>query len=108
MARFSSLPVFVAAVEEGSIAAGGRRFGLSAVMAGRYLTALEKDLSARLVQRTTRQLSLTEAGAAYFARCKRILDELAEADDEAGDLQASPRGELRVTAPITSGGSALR
>lgn len=103
MDRFLSLSVFVAAVEEGSIAAAGRRHGLSAVMAGRYLTALEKSLSARLLQRTTRQLNLTEAGRAYFARGKRILEELGDADEEAGDLQASPRGELRVSAPITFG-----
>lgn len=103
MDRFVSLSVFVASVEEGSIAAGGRRCGLSAVMAGRYLSALEDKLAVRLVHRTTRQLSLTEVGAAYFARSKRILDDLAEADDVAGDLQASLRGELRVAAPITFG-----
>ncbi len=103
MDRFVSLSVFVAAVEEGSIAAGGRRHGLSAVMAGRYLSALEEDLRVRLVQRTTRRLSLTEAGQAYFARSRRILEELAEADEEAADLQATPRGTLRVAAPITFG-----
>lgn len=103
MDRFISLSVFVAAVEGGSIAAAGRRYGLSAVMAGRYLSALEESLSARLLQRTTRRLSLTEVGQAYFARAKRILEELADADEEAGDLQASPRGELRVAAPITFG-----
>ena len=98
-----SLSVFVAAAEEGSIAAAGRRFGLSAVMAGRYLSALEKRLSARLVQRTTRRLSLTDAGHAYFARSKRILDDLQEADEEAIERQATPRGALRVAAPITFG-----
>ena len=103
MDRFISLSVFVAAVEEGSIAAGGRRHGLSAVMAGRYLSALEESLSARLVQRTTRRLSLTDAGRSYFARSKRILEELAEADEEASDMQATPRGTLRVSAPITFG-----
>lgn len=98
-----SLSVFVAAVEEGSIAAAGKRFGLSAVMAGRYLSALEERLCARLVQRTTRRLSLTDAGEAYFARSKRILDDLEEADDEAADRQAAPRGTLHITAPITFG-----
>jgi DNA-binding transcriptional LysR family regulator len=98
-----SLSVFVAAAEEGSIAAAGRRFGLSAVMAGRYLSALEEHLSARLVQRTTRRLSLTDAGHAYLARSKRILDELQEADEEATERQATPRGTLHVAAPITFG-----
>jgi DNA-binding transcriptional LysR family regulator len=103
MDRLMSLSVFVAAVEEGSIAAAGKRFGLSAVMAGRYLSALEERLCARLVQRTTRRLSLTDAGEAYFARSKRILDDLEEADDEAADRQAAPRGTLHITAPITFG-----
>ncbi|MGI4814173.1 MAG: LysR family transcriptional regulator [Janthinobacterium lividum] len=98
-----SLSVFVAAVEEGSIAAAGRRFGLSAVMAGRYLSALEESLSARLVQRTTRRLSLTDAGRAYFVKSKRILEDLEEAGAEAADLQATPRGVLRIAAPITFG-----
>ena len=98
-----SLSVFVAAVEEGSIAAAGKRFGLSAVMAGRYLSALEEHLSARLVERSTRRLSLTDAGRAYFDRSKRILDDLEEADVEAADRQANPRGTLHITAPITFG-----
>ncbi len=101
--RLMSLSVFVAAAEEGSIAAAGRRFGLSAVMAGRYLSALEEHLSARLVQRTTRRLSLTDAGHAYLARSKRILDDLREADEEVTERQATPRGTLRIAAPITFG-----
>ncbi len=103
MDRLMSVSVFVAAVEEGSIAAAGKRFGLSAVMAGRYLSALEDRLSARLVQRTTRRLSLTDAGQAYFARARRILEELEEADDEAADRQGTPRGTLSIAAPITFG-----
>jgi len=103
MDRLKTLAVFVAAVEEGSIAAAARRFGLSAVMAGRYLSALEEQVAARLVQRTTRRLSLTDAGHAYFVRSKRILEELQEADEEAGERQATPRGTLRVAAPITFG-----
>lgn len=103
MDRLMSLSVFVAAVEEGSIAAAGKRFGLSAVMAGRYLSALEEHLSARLVERSTRRLSLTDAGRAYFAKSKRILEDLEEADDEAGDRQANPRGTLHITTPITFG-----
>jgi DNA-binding transcriptional LysR family regulator len=103
MDRLMSLSVFVAAVEEGSIAAAGKRFGLSAVMAGRYLSALEDHLSARLIQRTTRRLNLTDAGHAYFARGKRILKDLEEADDEAADRHVTPRGTLRIAAPITFG-----
>jgi DNA-binding transcriptional LysR family regulator len=101
--RFLGISVFVAAVEGGSIAAAGRRCGLSAVMAGRYLAALEAEVKARLVERSTRRLSLTDAGRAYFARSKQILDALQEADDEAAAMQTVPRGVLRVAAPVTFG-----
>jgi DNA-binding transcriptional LysR family regulator len=107
MDRLLSLSVFVAAIEEGSIAAAGKRFGLSAVMAGRYLSALEEHLSARLVERTTRRLSLTDAGHAYFVRTKRILEDLEEADAEAADRQETPRGTLHIAAPTTFGSLAV-
>ena len=103
MDRVKSLAVFVAAVDEGSLAAAGRRFGLSPAMAGKHLDALEAQLGARLLQRTTRRLSLTEVGRGYYARCKRILDDLDDADREAKDLQTSPRGSLCITAPVTFG-----
>lgn len=101
MDRLLSMAVFVTAIDEGSIAAAARRFGISAVMAGRYLSSLEQALPARLVQRTTRRLSLTDAGQAYHAKCKRILEDLEEANNEAVDKHASPRGTLRVAAPVT-------
>lgn len=103
MDRLLSLAVFVSAIEEGSIAAAARRHGLSAVMAGRYLSALEAALPARLVQRTTRRLSLTDAGQAYFLRGKRILEEFEEANSEAAETHTTPRGTLRIAAPITFG-----
>ena len=103
MDRLLSLAVFVAAIEEGSIAGAARRHGLSPVMAGRYLSALEEALPARLVQRTTRSLALTDAGMLYFPKCKRILEELEEANHEAAATQSTPRGTLRVAAPVTFG-----
>lgn len=103
MDRFMSLSVFVSAVEEGSIAAAGRRFGLSAVMAGRYLSTLEKSLSVRLIERTTHKLNLTDAGQAYFVRSKHILEALEQANEEAADRQTTPRGALRIAAPVTFG-----
>lgn len=107
MDRLFSLAVFVSAIEEGSIAAAARRHGLSPVMAGRYLTALEDALPARLVQRSTRHLALTDAGMLYFPRCKRILEELEEANHEAAATQNTPRGTLRVAAPVTFGAAYL-
>lgn len=103
MDRLTSLGVFVAAVEEGSFAAAARRFGLSPAMAGKHVSAIEADLNARLLQRTTRRLSLTDAGHTYYERCKRILEAFDEANREAGDSQGTAHGVLRVAAPVTFG-----
>jgi DNA-binding transcriptional LysR family regulator len=103
MDRLTSLGVFVAAVEEGSLAAAARRFGLSAAMAGKHVSALEAELNARLLQRTTRRLSLTDTGQTYYERSKRILEAFDEATREASDSQATARGVLRVAAPVTFG-----
>ncbi len=103
MDRLTSLGVFVAAVEEGSLAAAARRFGLSAAMAGKHVSAIEAELNARLLQRTTRRLSLTDIGHTYYERCKRILEAFDEANREANDLQGTARGVLRVAAPVTFG-----
>lgn len=103
MDRLTSLGVFVAAVEEGSFAAAARRFGLSPAMAGKHVSAIEADLNARLLQRTTRRLSLTDAGQTYYERCKRILEAFDEANREAGDSQGTAHGVLRVAAPVTFG-----
>ncbi len=72
-------------------------------MAGKHVSAIEEDLNIRLMQRTTRKLSLTEVGQTYYARCKRILEEYEDANREAGDAQHSIRGVLRVAAPLTFG-----
>lgn len=101
--RITSLSVFAAAVEEGSLAAAARRYNMTPAMAGRHLHSLEKALSARLLQRTTRRLNLTEVGRAYYQRSRRILDELDEANREAGELQASPQGLLKIAAPASFG-----
>lgn len=103
MDRFTSLVVFVAAVDQGSLAAAARRIGMTPAMAGKHLAALEASLGARLLQRTTRRLHLTEAGQDYCRRARAILDSLDEADRAAGALQQQPRGVLRVTAPSAFG-----
>jgi DNA-binding transcriptional LysR family regulator len=101
--RLTSMAVFVAAVEEGSLSGAARRFGLSVSMAGKHVAAIEAELNIRLMQRTTRKLSLTDVGQTYYARCKRILEEYEEANREAGDAQQSIRGVLRIAAPLTFG-----
>jgi DNA-binding transcriptional LysR family regulator len=103
MDRLTGMGVFVAAVEEGSFAAAARRFGLSAAMAGKHVSAIEAELNARLMQRTTRRLSLTDTGQTYYERCKRILEAYDEANREAREAQGSVRGTLRIAAPVTFG-----
>ncbi len=103
MDKLMSLSIFVAAVEEGSFAAAGRRFKLSPAMAGKHVSAIESELNARLFQRTTRRLHLTDAGKTYYDRCKQILYALDEANREAAAVQGSARGLLRVAVPVTFG-----
>lgn len=103
MDRLTGMAVFVAAAEEGSLTAAARRFGLSASMAGKHVASIEADLNVRLMQRSTRSLVLTEAGRAYYARCKRLLEDYDEARREASDARTVVRGVLRVAAPITFG-----
>ena len=103
MDRLTSMAVFVAAAEQGSLSGAARRFGLSASMAGKHVSAIEAELKVRLMQRSTRQLSLTEAGQTYLVRCKRILEQIDEANREANATQQAVRGVLRVAAPLTFG-----
>jgi DNA-binding transcriptional LysR family regulator len=103
MDRLTGIRVFVAAVNSGSLAAAARHHGLSAAMAGKYVSAIEAELNARLLQRTTRRLTLTDIGAVYYERCKRILEAWDEADREAMDASGSAHGVLRIAAPVTFG-----
>ncbi|ALK32418.1 LysR family transcriptional regulator [Burkholderia plantarii] len=103
MDRLTCIGIFVAAVDEGSLAAAARRFGLSAAMAGKYVSAIERELNARLLQRTTRRLSLTDTGRVYYERCRRILEAWEQANREASDAHGTARGLIRLAAPVTFG-----
>ncbi|MDI9221757.1 LysR family transcriptional regulator [Pantoea sp. EA-12] len=103
MDRFTSMQIFIAAVEEGSFAAAARRFQLSPAMAGKHVSAIESELNVRLLQRSTRRLSMTDAGQRYYVRCKAILEAMEEANREASDIQTTPRGLLRIAAPVAFG-----
>ncbi|MGG1948702.1 LysR family transcriptional regulator [Trinickia sp. NRRL B-1857] len=103
MDRLTGMGLFVAAVDEGSLAAAARRFGMSAAMTGKYVAALESQLGARLLQRTTRRLTLTDIGHGYYLRCKAILDAVDEANREASAAHGTVRGVLRVAAPVAFG-----
>src|SRR5690625_792535 len=101
MDRLTALSVFRHAVEQGSFAAAARRLGLSPAAASKNIGELEDHLKARLFNRTTRRMSLTEAGERYYAHVVRILDDLAAADGAVGPLQRQPEGLLRVSAPMS-------
>jgi DNA-binding transcriptional LysR family regulator len=92
----ASLAAFVRVVESGGFTAAARRLNLSPTMVSNHIQSLEDGLGVRLLNRTTRRVSLTEIGREYYERCSQILHELAEADEVASALQATPRGRLRV------------
>ena len=98
MDRFTSLTVFTRVAEAESFSAASRRLNMSTTMVSNHVQALEERLGARLLNRTTRRVGLTEVGRAYYERCTRILEELEEADQAAGLLQTTVRGTLRLFA----------
>ncbi|MDX9860521.1 MAG: LysR family transcriptional regulator [Rhodospirillales bacterium] len=103
MLSLDVLQVFVRIAEAGGISAAARDLAMSKSAASKKLAALEDRLGARLFNRTTRRLSLTEAGTDFLDRAQRILAELEEAERVAGRLTDEPRGTLRVNAPMSFG-----
>jgi DNA-binding transcriptional LysR family regulator len=98
---------FVIAAELGSYARAAERLHMSAQMVAKHVAALEQRLGARLLNRTTRRQSLTELGSAYYERCKHILTEAEAADSLAQIMNDTPRGKLKITAPVTFGSYSL-
>jgi DNA-binding transcriptional LysR family regulator len=96
MDRLTSLTAFVRVADSGGFSAAGRRLNMSTTMVSNHIQALEDRLGVRLLNRTTRKVSLTEIGKAYYDRCTQILADLEQADDIAGALQSTPRGTLRI------------
>ena len=94
---------FVAVCETHSLTAAARRMGVSASVMSRQIAALEARLGARLLYRTTRSISLTDAGDRYLERARRILADLDEAELAAQSERTEPRGRLSVTAPLIFG-----
>ena len=101
--RISGMEVFAKVALLGSFSAAARALGMSQSMATKHVDAIEDRLGARLFQRTTRRLTLTEAGRRYLEACERILGEIEEADAEAAADVAEPRGLLRLNAPLSFG-----
>jgi DNA-binding transcriptional LysR family regulator len=96
----NDIVVFTKVVETRSFTGAAEQLGLPKSTVSRKLAQLEERLGVRLVQRTTRKLALTDVGQAYYERCARIVADLAEAEQLVTDMQATPRGRVRVTAPI--------
>jgi DNA-binding transcriptional LysR family regulator len=101
--RLEAMSILLTVVDTGSLSAAARRLGMPLPTVSRKVAELEAHLRTRLLHRTTRQLSLTEAGAAYVEACRRIVDDVGEAERIATGEYAAPKGDLAVTAPIVFG-----
>src|ERR1700743_3859296 len=103
MDRFEAMTFFVTAVEIGGFSATSRKLGVPLPTISRKVADLEEHLGARLLIRSTRKLSLTDAGEAYLVACRAILDQVTDAERTASGEYTAPRGDIVVTAPIVFG-----
>lgn len=101
MERLAGLHAFIRTVELGSQAAAAEAMGLSRMAIGRQIQGLEHRLGVRLLQRTTRRQTLTEAGATFFEQARLAVQQLQQAADQATEMQTSLRGRIRVSAPVS-------
>ncbi|MCE0491157.1 LysR family transcriptional regulator [Pantoea sp. Mb-10] len=101
--RLKDIVPFVASVESGSFAAAAKRLHVTGSAVSKSVTRLEARLGSRLLERTTRSLSLTDAGSAYYQTCLRIMEELAEAEAVLAAQRTIPSGRLRIAVPSTYG-----
>ena len=99
MDRLLAMEAFVRVVDAGSFTAAARHWGRSKAVVSKYVNTLEDHLGVQLLRRTTRSLSLTEAGRAYRERCVDVLGEIQALEASLLEGVAAPRGPLRVTAP---------
>ena len=108
MDRIDAMKVFIATLDEGSLAGAARRLGRSPAAVSRAIAFLEEHTGAALLHRTTRTIKLSEAGERYASACRRVLTELEEADLLVADERSAPRGLLTITAPVAAGQDVLR
>jgi len=101
------MAVFARVVDDGGFSAAARVLGMSKSAVSKQVSALEDRLGARLLNRTTRRMSLTESGAALIDNCRRVLAEAEAAEIAVGALQSAPSGVLRINAPVTFGATHL-
>lgn len=103
MSKINHMLVFSEVVKEGSFSAAARKLRLTPSAISKQINALEDRLAVRLLNRTTRKINLTEAGFRYHLHCLRILSDIENAESEVGGMQQTPRGLLRVNAPVVMG-----
>ncbi len=103
MDSLTGLAVFVEVARARSFSGAARALGLSKSAVSKHIARLEDRLGARLINRTTRRLSLTEAGVVFYEKCARIVSEAVEAEQAVMDLDTAPRGLLKVSAPMSFG-----
>ena len=103
MEGFGAIPVFVAVVENGGFSAAARSLGVSKSAVSKRINQLEAHLGVRLLHRTTRKLSLTEAGERYFEHAAQALTAAGQAEDAVTELQGEPQGHLKISSPMSFG-----
>jgi len=103
MDKVQQMSSFVAVVDAGSFVAAAAALGQSKAAVSRHVGELEQRLGTRLLQRTTRRLSLTAEGQAFLARCRELLNAIDEAESELSSASAEPGGLIRINAPLTYG-----
>lgn len=104
MDKLNNMQVFCRIVDLGTFAAVAREMDLSAMMISKYMAQLEESLGVALLNRTTRKISLTEAGEIYYQRSKQLLDDFSELDESTSQLGRNVKGTLRISASIDFGG----
>ena len=107
MSKLAGMEMFVKVVECGNFTAAAAISGVSPTMVAKHVKTIEDRLGARLLHRTTRRQQLTEVGRLYYERCKHALSEVELAEASASELQASPRGLIRLVAPVSFGNQNL-
>ncbi len=103
MIRLDAMEIFAEVVEAEGFSAAARNLGVSKSAVSKQVTRLEDGLGVRLLNRTTRRLSLTEAGTTFYEACRRVLDEAEAAERAVSNLSAAPRGLLKLNAPMSFG-----
>jgi DNA-binding transcriptional LysR family regulator len=101
--RFDAISAFVAVARSGGFSAASRALGTPVANISRKVALLEEDLGVRLFVRTTRHVALTEGGQRYFEACRRVIDDLRDADEEVTGEYRQPKGDLVITAPLGFG-----